>query len=96
MRIVITRFITFNAENVTQEVLWALAMVYFVLVTVTVFSILKDTGSAGMKMAWILLVLAAPVLGMAIYCVRSLFSADYQFLKQFGIALSSNNVGRKA
>lgn len=89
MRVVINRFLTLSAQNVSEEVLWALGLVYLILVLVTLGSILCLKVNAAAKVAWAVLVVGLPVVGMALYCLRCLAVADYSFLGQFGIKLGS-------
>ena len=89
MRVVINRFLTLSAQNVTEEVLWALGLVYLILVLVTLGSVMFQKSNTAVKMAWALLVIGLPVLGMALYSVWCLLKADYSFLGQFGIKLGS-------
>ncbi len=89
MRVIINRFLTLSAQNVTEEVLWALAVVYLILLLVTLASIWGLHIGAGFKLAWTLLVLGLPVAGIAFYCVRCLLKADYAFLGQYGIKFGS-------
>ncbi|MBN8418619.1 MAG: PLDc_N domain-containing protein [Verrucomicrobia bacterium] len=84
MRYALTHFLTFSPETVTEEVYWALAGIYAVLVVVSASSIFSLKSNFGVKLAWFVLIVALPVIGMTIYCVRCLIFADYSLAKQFG------------
>jgi hypothetical protein len=89
MRVVINRFLTFSAQNVTDEVVWALVVIYFILVAVTLASIWGLHVGLVAKLAWSLLAIVLPVAGIALYCFRCLLRADFSFLGQFGIKFGS-------
>lgn len=83
---VIIKFLTFSPENVSVEIYWALGAIYFLFYVTTCLSILSNKLGFRSRLAWILLSTVLPVVGMAFYCLRCLAIADYQFLKQFGLA----------
>lgn len=84
----ISKLILFSPENVSVEVYWALAAIYLMLWAATVFSVMSGNRSLFGRLAWLLLVTFLPVLGIALHCLSCLLSADYQFLKQFGVGTS--------
>ena len=83
MRTVIQRFLSFQAENVAPEIYWALGLVYFLLLAVSLASVVRS-GFRG-KLAWALLISFIPFLGMYTYALYALARADYAFLKRFGL-----------
>ena len=83
MRTVIQRFLSFQAENVAPEIYWALGFVYCLLVAVCLASVSRS--GIGGKLAWAMLILFIPFLGMYAYTVYTLARADYAFLKRFGL-----------
>ena len=88
MRYAITNFFSLSPENVSEDVFWALGAIYGLLVIVSLMSVVSKSASVGSALLWFILVLFVPVVGIAAHCVRCLFSADYGFLKQFGIGAS--------
>lgn len=86
MRGVITRFFTFDALNVIPEVYYALFIIWAFLIIISWFSIFSQKMNLPAKLLWLVIVTAIPVLGMAIYCVFCLYTADYAYLKRFGLA----------
>lgn len=95
MRVIITRFLTLSAQNISDEVVWALAFIYFLLVLVTLASVWSSPSGVVQKIIWTMLVLTLPVAGMALYCVRCLFRADYSWLTQMGILSGARKFQRR-
>ncbi len=62
--------------------------IYALLVIASVMSVFAVKTGFGARLAWLLLILSLPVLGIAAHCFVCLYSADYTFLKQFGFARS--------
>jgi len=62
--------------------------IYTMLVIATIMSVFAVKTGFGARLAWSLLILCLPVLGIALHCFACLYSADYNFLKQFGFARS--------
>ncbi|HCN29347.1 MAG TPA: hypothetical protein DIT64_11465 [Verrucomicrobiales bacterium] len=86
MRTVIQRFFSFTAENVVPEIYAALGLVYLILLFVTLASVSKTQTNG--KLAWFMIVLLLPMLGMYFYAFWSLIKADYSFLTRLGFARS--------
>jgi hypothetical protein len=84
----IIKLILLSPENVSEEVYWGLAGIYLMLWAAAVFSVMSCKRNNLGKMAWLLLVTCLPILGIALHCFSCLLSADYLFLKQFGIGTS--------
>lgn len=80
------KFLLFAPDNVSKEVYWALGAIYLSFLIATILSIKKTTPNLAFRLAWILLVTIIPVVGIFIYCIRCLISADFNFLKQFSPA----------
>lgn len=76
------KFLTFAPDNVSKVVYWALAVIYTLLLLATLLSIRKKNPEFTHSLAWSLLVILLPVIGIATHCIRCLATADYQFLKQ--------------
>ena len=85
MRTVIMRLLTLRAENVTPEVLMALGFIYLGAVALCLSSVFRSTSSSVSRLAWMMLVIFLPVIGIFLYCFRCLILADYSALKQVGI-----------
>lgn len=85
MRQVITNFLTGNPENISEPVYWAMGMIYLLLLSVSLASVYSRSRGIVSLLAWGLLVIFLPVMGIALHCLRCLIVADYQFLKQFGL-----------
>ena len=83
MKTVISNLLSLNPQNVSPEIFWVLGIVYGVLLLVTFTSIFKTVDSLLGRLAWMVLTTAVPVGGMALYCVRCLWKADYSTLLQF-------------
>jgi hypothetical protein len=82
---VLINLLTLNALNTPPEVYAGLVAAWLLLVVAGIASVISQPFSRIGKIAWIILVLALPVMGMVIYCVRCLLGADYAFLKMFGL-----------
>lgn len=89
MRLVIHRFFSFHAENVAPEIYWALGCVYLILIAVSLESLRRS--QVRFKLAWAMLILFTPLIGMFFYALRSFFSADFSFLKRFGVSLPAGS-----
>ncbi len=83
MRTVITRFVTFNAENTAPEVYAVLAFAYLTLVALCLASLARSNIKG--KLAWSLFILFIPMVGMYIYTFWCLLRADYSFLARLGL-----------
>jgi hypothetical protein len=84
----ISKLILFSPENVSVEVYWSLIGIYLMLFGVTCISVMSEKRGYLSKLAWLMLITFLPVLGIALHCLSCLLSADYQFLKQFGVGSS--------
>lgn len=85
------KFFTFAPDNVSAEVYWALGVIYLFLIIASILSIKKNVPNLATKLAWTLLVIVVPVIGIAVYCIRCLALADFSFLKQFSPGAKSWN-----
>ena len=88
MRAVIFNFLSLRAENVSTEVWVGLAVVYAILVGLTLSSIWAGTWSKSASWLWTLVVLCLPSLVIFIYSLASLACCDFSVLKQFGFGAS--------
>ncbi len=83
MRTVITRFITFDAENTAPEVYAVLAFAYLTLLALCLASLARSNIKG--KLAWSLYILFIPMVGMYMYTFWCLLRADYSFLARLGL-----------
>ena len=81
MREVFNRFITFDALNDHPMIHAGLAIIWVLLLVAAFLSIRSQTFGAVAKWIWFLVILALPILGLAIYAVWCLVRADWSFLK---------------
>ena len=91
MRAVIFNFLSLRAENVSTEVWVGLAVVYAILVGLTLSSIWAGTWSKSASWLWTILVLILPLIGIFVYSLASLSRCDFSFLKQFGFGATLDN-----
>jgi hypothetical protein len=88
MREALNNFISLNPQNVIEPLFWLLALGWILFLFTTVQSILSQRMRKIWKAFWMLVVVAAPVVGMFAYLVFCLFAADYTFLERFGLVLN--------
>ncbi len=82
---VIINLVTLNALNSALEVYAGLGVVWLLMLVAGCASVLSRPWHPVGKMAWCLVLIALPVAGMTLYCLVSLFLADYAFLKVLGL-----------
>ena len=80
---VIIRFFTFEVISEHPGVYWGLSGVWLLLLAAAVSSLRSLEISFGAKVAWMLLILLVPVVGLGIYAFRCLVLGDWSFLKPF-------------
>lgn len=81
MRETAIRFFTIDPLNEHPLIYWGLALVWLVLVGNCIASLRVQPISVAARWLWVLLIIALPILGMALYLIRCLFKAEYTFLK---------------
>jgi hypothetical protein len=81
MRDTIIRFLTVNPLNEHPLVYWGLAVVWVVMILNCIASLRQQEMSIPARWLWFLVILLLPILGMALYLIRCLMTADYSFLK---------------
>ena len=81
MRAVIIRFLTFNPVNEHWGVIAGLCAVWLVLLTATCFSLRSQPLSLKAKLTWMAIIVAVPIVGMALYALWCLTRGDWSFLK---------------
>lgn len=90
MRSVITKFLTFKAENVIPEIYIAIALVYFGMLFACMLSIYKTQKTGWSKFIWMAFCVFIPIMGMFIYSAQCMLNADFKFLKEFGLFSAKN------
>ncbi|WP_397381976.1 hypothetical protein [Prosthecobacter sp.] len=96
MRYALIHFLMFSPETVTQEIYWALAGIYAVLLFVSATSIFSLHSNFWVKLAWFVLIVALPVIGMTLYCIRCMIYADYSLAKQFGFGFKNTKQSKRS
>ena len=82
---VLINFFTLNALNTPSDVYLGLAAIWVLLLTAGIASVVSRARSAWTAAVWIVLMLGLPIVGMFVYCVWCMMSADYFFLKMIGL-----------
>ena len=82
---VIINFLTLNALNTAAEVYFGLALAWLLLLGAGVASVLSCRGSVWLKLFWMLVIIGFPIVGLSVYCFICVLTADYGFLKLFGL-----------
>ncbi len=82
---ILFNLLSLKALSTPIEVYLGLVVVWVMLLVAGVGSVLSHRWSAWKKIAWCLLLVAVPVVGMTFYCFLSLCWADYSFLKLLGL-----------
>lgn len=93
MRIILDNFFQLSAQNAGSAVVWGLLTIYAALVMICLLDIVTRKRNMTFKLAWILLVLLLPFVGMTFYCILCLCTAEYPLLSQLGLRSQS---GKKA
>jgi hypothetical protein len=81
MRETVIRFVTIDPLNEHPLIYWGLAIVWMVLVGNCIASLRVQPISVTARWLWVILIVALPIVGMALYLVRCLLKADFSFLK---------------
>ena len=82
---VIINLLTLNALNSALEVYAGLGAAWLLMLVAGCASVLSRPWHPAGKTAWCLVLIALPVAGLTLYCLVSLFLADYAFLKVLGL-----------
>lgn len=85
MRDTITNFLKMDVQTSIGLVYAGLAVVWLIVLFAAICSIVTRPMGTVAKVAWIVLVVGLPLVGMTLYCLYSLVRADYTFLQQFGL-----------
>lgn len=81
----IFNFCTFDALNTPREVYFGLALAWLLLLGAGIASVISRKGHLWLKLVWMLVVVGLPVVGLFLYCLVCVLTADYSFLKLFGL-----------
>lgn len=76
MRSVVQNLISWSPQLVADWQLWVLIAAYAVLLLVTLTSVATASVGRGKKVFWGVFVVVVPVLGIAVYCVRCIATAQ--------------------
>ncbi len=90
MRIILDNFFQLSAQNAEGVVVWALLAIYAGLLLTSLLDIMTRKREFRFKLAWNLLVVLLPFIGMALYSILSLCTAEYPLLNQLGFNSKSN------
>lgn len=71
----------FEILNMHPAVYWGLGAIWLMMLVSAIMSVRSLQISAGKQFVWILLLIAVPILGLAVYAFRCLFSANWDTLK---------------
>jgi hypothetical protein len=89
MRIILDNFFQLSAQNAGMAVVWVLLTIYMGLVLTCLLDIVTRKRIMAFKLAWILLVVLLPFIGMAGYCIFCLCTAEYSLLSQLVVKSQS-------
>lgn len=81
MRGIVTHFLRLEVLNLHPMVYWGLAGVWLLLLLAAIASVRSLKISTAAKIVWLSLILALPILGLAIYALRCLACAKWEVLK---------------
>lgn len=93
MRTIFENFYRLNALNVEPAILFAMGAIYLILLLATIGGICRKNRWTKHRLLWMVTVIVFPFAGIAVYCLVSLFYADYSVMKQFGFGIK-NKSGR--
>jgi hypothetical protein len=83
MRETLLRFITIQPLNDHDIIPWAIALVWLALILNCLASLRQQAITARARLLWVVGIVCAPIIGMAVYLIYCLIKADYSFLKFF-------------
>lgn len=73
-------FLTLRVENVHPMTYIGLAVIWILLLSASISSLQHIDLSKSRKLAWLMIIVLFPVVGLGLYCVRCLFTANWSFL----------------
>lgn len=71
----------FEILNMHPAVYWGLGVIWLMMVVSAIMSVRSLPISEVKKFVWLLVIIAVPILGMAVYAFRCLLSANWDTLK---------------
>lgn len=80
MRSIVTNFIQFNILNMNPMVYWGLAVVWLMLLLSAFMSLRSLSTPFWAKFLWFIIIVALPIMGLALYALRCLFKADWYYI----------------
>lgn len=83
MRQALINFLQFKIQNFIPEVVFALIVIWAVLVICALFSVVSQWMAVGWKLLWIGFIVAVPLVGLLLYCAFCLTRVDYSFMAPF-------------
>lgn len=88
MRSVLINFLQLQAQNVEDVILMILAAIYILALLTTLTSVLSRPRGFLFKLAWFVLSVILPFVGMALYACYCISQADRSFFSQLGFSES--------
>jgi hypothetical protein len=85
MRTTLLNFLFMRVQNATALVGICLGLVWLLLLGSALVSICSQSRSLLWKTLWIFTVIVFPFFGMFLYCCYCIRTADFAFLRQFGV-----------
>lgn len=77
-------FLFLHIITVSDAIFFVLAGVWFVLVVLGLWSVFSSPKTPFARVAWSLLIILVPIIGLFFYSAVCLFSADWGILTQMG------------
>lgn len=93
MSSLVINILRFDILNMHPAVYWGLGVIWILMLVSAIMSVRSLPIFPGKKVAWIFVIVAIPILGLGIYALRCLFSANWDVLKPF---FRSRQLERKA
>lgn len=81
MRALVINFLSLDVLNLHPALYWGLAAVYFLIFVSAFMSVRSLAISTGAKVAWLLIIIVIPILGLAVYALRCIFKANWNAFK---------------
>lgn len=81
MRNIIINFLSLEVRSIHPAVYWGLAIIWVLVLVSALISVRSLPASGLVKVVWFILILAVPILGLGIYALYCLFSANWEMLK---------------
>lgn len=92
MRTIFENFCRLNALSVEPAILFTMGAIYVILLFASMGGIFRKNEWVKRPMLWTVVVIIFPFVGIAVYCLASLFYADYSLMKQFGFGMKNKSV----